>query len=399
MVSSRKLSSEEVDALIEGLQSDDDGNALSSDLSQTANVRPYKFGSDELSLLGDYYALRLVNERFARQARSVFLPMLRILPRISSFPPEVKTFDEYSSGIDSFMSLTSNRLEELRGNMLLVLDPNFVSILTNSYYGGQIEAIKEKRTEFTSTEERLIEIVSEGINRMLEKAWHDLMPITLTEQSREVNPQFASFVDNAEMVIICSFVVQLPGVDATTFDVIYPLQTLKPIASQLRSRVQSEVIDDDYTWKEKLERVVMEIPLNVSCRLSEPTVSMNKLLQTRTGDTFPIYVGEGIEVLIEDQLAPKRCGHTPGKDVVGRDEAFDRIRAANDMRNEGYDILIMARTDANHTHGLTEAIERAQKFYKEYGFSKIGRRKDYYQLDDEKEDALIMRLPLQRQFL
>ena len=68
-------------------------------------------------------------------------------------------------------------------------------------------------------------------------------------------------------------------------------------------------------------------------------------------------------ILIEDQLAPKRCGHTPGKDVVGRDEAFDRIKAANDMRNEGYDILIMARTDANHTHGLTEAIERAQKFY------------------------------------
>jgi 2-methylisocitrate lyase-like PEP mutase family enzyme len=68
-------------------------------------------------------------------------------------------------------------------------------------------------------------------------------------------------------------------------------------------------------------------------------------------------------ILIEDQLAPKRCGHTPGKDVVGRDEAFDRIRAANDMRNEGYDILNMARTDANHTHGLNEAIERAQKFF------------------------------------
>ena len=68
-------------------------------------------------------------------------------------------------------------------------------------------------------------------------------------------------------------------------------------------------------------------------------------------------------ILIEDQLAPKRCGHTPGKDVVGREEAFDRIRAANDMRNEGYDILIMARTDANHTHGLKESIFRAQKFY------------------------------------
>lgn len=68
-------------------------------------------------------------------------------------------------------------------------------------------------------------------------------------------------------------------------------------------------------------------------------------------------------VLIEDQLAPKRCGHTPGKEVVGREEAFDRIKAAVDARENGDDILIMARTDANHTYGLTEALERAQKFH------------------------------------
>ena len=67
-------------------------------------------------------------------------------------------------------------------------------------------------------------------------------------------------------------------------------------------------------------------------------------------------------VLIEDQLSPKRCGHTPGKDVVSREEAFDRIRASVDAREEK-DILFMARTDANHTHGIKEAIERAQIFH------------------------------------
>lgn len=66
-------------------------------------------------------------------------------------------------------------------------------------------------------------------------------------------------------------------------------------------------------------------------------------------------------VMIEDQLAPKRCGHTPGKEVVGRDEAFDRIRAAVDARGDD-DILILARTDARHTLGLGEAIERAARF-------------------------------------
>ena len=71
-------------------------------------------------------------------------------------------------------------------------------------------------------------------------------------------------------------------------------------------------------------------------------------------------------VLIEGQLAPKRCGHTPGKDVVSRDEAFDRIKAAVDARQEGTDILIMGRTDANHTHGLDEAIHRGKQ-YQEIG--------------------------------
>jgi 2-methylisocitrate lyase-like PEP mutase family enzyme len=68
-------------------------------------------------------------------------------------------------------------------------------------------------------------------------------------------------------------------------------------------------------------------------------------------------------VMIEDQLAPKRCGHTEGKEVVGRDEAFDRVRAAVDARDAGADILILARTDARHQHGLGEAIARAQKFH------------------------------------
>ncbi|MBO6894427.1 MAG: isocitrate lyase/PEP mutase family protein [Roseibium sp.] len=71
-------------------------------------------------------------------------------------------------------------------------------------------------------------------------------------------------------------------------------------------------------------------------------------------------------VMIEDQVAPKRCGHTPGKAVVGRDEAFDRIRAANDAKEAGADILILARTDARHEHGISEAIERAARF-KELG--------------------------------
>ncbi len=67
-------------------------------------------------------------------------------------------------------------------------------------------------------------------------------------------------------------------------------------------------------------------------------------------------------VMIEDQVSPKRCGHTRGKLVVSRDEACERIQAAVDMREEGLDILIIGRTDARTDHGLEEAMERARIF-------------------------------------
>ena len=300
MASTRKLSSDEVNALIEGLGSE---SGAPSSIMDGEDVRPFQFGSDDLSLLGDYHALRIINERFARLARSVFLPMLRIQPRISSFPPEVKTFDEYTAGIENFMSLNISRIEELRGNLLTVLTPSFISVLTNSYYGGKIAALPSKKTEFTATEERIIELVTDGLNETLQVAWRDLMPINVSHQNREINPQFASFVDGAELVIICSFVVQLPDTDAASFDIIYPLQTLKPIAAQLRSRLQADVSEDDHTWREKMERAVLNIPLNVAARLSSPTVSMYKLINMQVGDTFPIVIGEGVEISIETEDA------------------------------------------------------------------------------------------------
>ncbi|MBI2382412.1 MAG: isocitrate lyase/PEP mutase family protein [Gammaproteobacteria bacterium] len=71
-------------------------------------------------------------------------------------------------------------------------------------------------------------------------------------------------------------------------------------------------------------------------------------------------------LMLEDQLAPKRCGHTRGKEVVERDEALRRLAAAIEarevLRAAGGDLVIIARTDARATRGLDEAIARARAF-------------------------------------
>ncbi|KAJ3954026.1 hypothetical protein N0V92_009481 [Colletotrichum tropicale] len=78
----------------------------------------------------------------------------------------------------------------------------------------------------------------------------------------------------------------------------------------------------------------------------------------RTVEGFATAGAAGI--MIEDQTWPKRCGHTAGKSVVSRSEAYARWQAAVDARNEGLDIWIMARTDSLIL-GYDEALARAKK--------------------------------------
>ncbi|MDM0066022.1 isocitrate lyase/PEP mutase family protein [Variovorax sp. J31P207] len=66
-------------------------------------------------------------------------------------------------------------------------------------------------------------------------------------------------------------------------------------------------------------------------------------------------------IQLEDQVAPKRCGHFSGKEVISTEEAVSKIKAAVDARHDP-DFLIMARTDACATQGFEAALERAQLF-------------------------------------
>ena len=279
MSTSSKLSKPEVDALIAGLDGDAAAVVDATLASGEKRVRDFKFGSDDLSLLGDYYALRVINERFARFSRGVFQPMLRVQPRVTAMNPSVTTFEDYSFSSEPFMSLTLARIEMLRGNLMMVISPELISKLTNAYYGGNLGIVKTlRRSEFTSTEDRIIEIITDGLIEALDVAWSELIKLEFSEVSREENLQFVSFVEDTEQIICCTFEIQLPGTEAASFDVLYPLQTLKPIAAQLRSRMQSDSVDS-LSWTERLQNAVFNVPLSCTARLTSVDRSMAQVLQ------------------------------------------------------------------------------------------------------------------------
>ena len=100
------------------------------------------------------------------------------------------------------------------------------------------------------------------------------------------------------------------------------------------------------------------------------TVGLPLIVDADTGFGNALNVRHTVRVLeragadciqFEDQVAPKRCGHFAGKDVISIEEATAKIRAAVDARQDP-NLLIMARTDAAATLGFEAAVERAQRF-------------------------------------
>jgi 2-methylisocitrate lyase-like PEP mutase family enzyme len=78
--------------------------------------------------------------------------------------------------------------------------------------------------------------------------------------------------------------------------------------------------------------------------------------------TLQSYEAMGVDaIFIEDQIAPKRCGHMAGKDVVPAQEMAAKIRAAVGSRRSP-DFFIIARTDARAVHGLDEALRRGELY-------------------------------------
>lgn len=101
-------------------------------------------------------------------------------------------------------------------------------------------------------------------------------------------------------------------------------------------------------------RGVIDLPLIVDA----DTGFGNAINVTHTVRTLEQAGASGIQ--IEDQHAPKRCGHFSGKELVPVSEMVGKIRAAADTRRQG--LVIIARTDACAVEGFEAAIERASRY-------------------------------------
>ena len=256
----------------------------------TARVKKHDLASEDSSLGVNITSIDMINERFIRTFRLGLVEMLSTSPKVNPNQVEIVRFGDYLKSLKAPLSVNVVRMNPLRGNSIVVIDPTVVFSSLDSFFGGFGKGVGNLPPGrlFTPTESRIINMILEVFFRSLKDAWSAVLPVDFELVSSEINPQFAQIADENDLVILTRFEAE-GNMDAQGFiDLVYPYASLKPIRELLRSRVQSGDGNDesDKQWREELEEAVDSASLEARVILGSIESSFGEIEAMKEGDVL-----------------------------------------------------------------------------------------------------------------
>lgn len=323
------LSSEEVEALVEGMASGD------VDTSPTpgptpGSVQAYSLVSTDTTTRGQLAALEMVNDRLSRQLRGSLLNLLRQAVKVAVNPFEVTTFGSFIHSVPAPCNVNIVRYPPLRGYGLITIDPSIVYGAVDSFFGGRGDGGADLHPQrgFTPTEERIIQLLLEAVFNDLRDAWAPVYALTPEYVSREINPAFAQVGEERETVVVTRFDLELGAGVRGQISIMYPFSALKPIRLLLRGRVQSGERDEKlaHAWSVQLQDAVMDAELEMVAQLATVRVSALDLASIQAGDTLWFKPPEAVKVLVQsNHLFDAEYGTQNNNMAVRIDRVLDPI--------------------------------------------------------------------------
>ena len=282
------LTPDELSALAEGVM--DGSIPVDTGFNTTARVKKHDLASEDSSLGVNITSIDMINERFIRTFRLGLVEMLRTSPKVNPNQVEIVRFGDYLKSLKAPLSVNVVRMNPLRGNSIVVIDPTVVFSSLDSFFGGFGKGVGNLPPGrlFTPTESRIINMILEVFFKSLTEAWAAVLPVEFELVSSEINPQFAQIADENDLVILTRFEAEGNMNSQGFIDLVYPYASLKPIRELLRSRVQSGDGNDesDKQWREELEDAVDSASLEARVLLGSVESSFGEIETMKEGDVL-----------------------------------------------------------------------------------------------------------------
>lgn len=284
-MSTEVLSQDEVDALLKGVNGDDE---IEAPVESAGGVKPYNMAKQERIVRGRMPTMEVINERFARLLRVGLFNFMRKSPEISVGPVKVTKYGEFIRNLVVPTNLNIVQPKPLRGNSLIIFDPTLVFTVVDNMFGGDSRFhTRAEGRDFTATEQRIIQRMLAVVLETYNQAWQPVYPLAMEFLRSEMHTQFASIAPPPEVVITTTFSIEL-GAAGGEIHIVIPYSTLEPIRDLLYSSTQGDSAAPDKRWMQMLSRQVQDAEVELSALLARQPITLSQVLNMRRGDVIDI---------------------------------------------------------------------------------------------------------------
>ncbi len=279
------LSQGEVDALLRGV-SDGQIETETDAPEEVSGVVPYDLTSQEKIVRGRLPTLDIINQMFSRLFRNSFSSLMRKSADISAVSTDSLKFGEFLRSLSVPSSLHVFRMEPLRGFGLMVIESRLVFSFVDNFFGGtgtsDIEAVDR---DFSAIEIRMTKKVVQNALEDWERAWKSVHPVACTYVRSEVNPQFAAIVPPTDVVLVIVFDIEMENSSGTA-TICIPYSMIEPIINKLKANFQSEQMEVDEVWIDRLRKELMQTEVEMVAELGQAQMTPRDLLGLQEGNVL-----------------------------------------------------------------------------------------------------------------
>ncbi len=291
------LSQDEVDALLQGITGE--SQKLEQEEAPKEGIRDYNLAQQERIVRGRMPTMEIINERFARNIRIGLFNLIRKSPEVSVGDIKVQKYSAFLREIVVPTNFNIMAVRPLRGSGLIVCDPTLVFGVIDALFGGvgKFHTRIEGR-DFSATEQRVIHRLVEVITAEYKKSWHGIYTVELDYQRSEMQPQFATVATPSEIVVCCSFTLEI-GDTSGTIHICIPYATLEPIRDILFSSIQGDSAEPDRRWVKLLTQQIQSAEVELVAELAHAPATVEQLLAFKPGDFIELDLEKVIQAKVD----------------------------------------------------------------------------------------------------
>lgn len=325
------LNQDEVDALLSGMN---EGRISTEADTDPGEARRYEIGREVRILRGRMPTFDLINERFCRAFRESMVRALRRPAQLAVGTFRTVKYSEFVAEMKMPTGINVLRMTPLRGSALLIIGSDMVASLVDNFFGGKGEIRKIQNRDFTSTENRIIQLFRDIAVKDLTDAWSSVVPLKAEFAGSESNPLFATIMNPNEVLLVSDFSLEVMGGKSKMMLAI-PYSMIEPIRGVLERTFRDEAIDTERRLSRSLREEMKDAEVTLNAVVGRSQMLLSKLLDLKAGDIIPCDFNGNVLVYAEDvPVFRGQFGSSRGQLSVKVNERFLHGRSIDISRSD-----------------------------------------------------------------